>query len=108
MGFEANELGDKVDLARPLLCTSALGFGLQRRKRPCTGTKRQEWNVKGVWIVQHDESPHNTVLGVFADEGEELAYMEDVKDDFKNGVIVSYFRMGYRHTGRDRRYSATD
>jgi hypothetical protein len=64
--------------------------------------------VKGVWIVQHDESPHNTVLGVFAAEGEALAYMDDVKDDFKNGVIVSYFPMGYRHTGRGRRYSATD
>lgn len=38
-----------------------------------------------VWIVQHDDSPHNTVLGVFATAGEADAFMDTVKDDSRTG-----------------------
>ena len=59
-----------------------------------------------VWIVQHDESPHNTVLGVFASSAEADAFAEEVKDQFKNGVIYSSFALGYRFDRGSARYSA--
>lgn len=49
-----------------------------------------------VWIVQHDQSPHNTVLGVFATERDATAFAEEVKHQFPNGVIYSRFQVGYR------------
>lgn len=79
-----------------------------RWKRPWTGARRREPIVNGVWIVQHDESPHNTVLGVFAAEEVATAYMEKIKDNFRNGVLLSYFPIGYRHTGWESRYGAPD
>ena len=30
-----------------------------------------------IWIVQHDESPHNTVVGVFATEDEAASFAEE-------------------------------
>jgi hypothetical protein len=61
-----------------------------------------------VWIVQHDDSPHNTVLGVFATAGEADAFMDTVKDDYENGVICSSFPIGYRSTDGAVRYRAED
>ncbi|OIH96312.1 hypothetical protein BIU90_00305 [Curtobacterium sp. MCBA15_001] len=61
---------------------------------------------EAVWIVQHDESPHNTVLGVFATGDEAYAFMETVKDDYENGVICSYFPIGYRSTDGEVLYRA--
>lgn len=51
-----------------------------------------------VWIVQHDESPDNTVLGVFATDDEAYAFMDTVKDDYENGMICSSFSIPYRST----------
>ncbi|SOC87841.1 hypothetical protein SAMN05660766_1529 [Curtobacterium sp. 314Chir4.1] len=61
-----------------------------------------------VWIVQHDESPHNTVLGVFATDDEAYAFMDTVKDDYENGVICSSFSIPYRSTDGAVRYQAKD
>ncbi|WP_242862995.1 hypothetical protein [Curtobacterium luteum] len=61
-----------------------------------------------VWIVQHDESPHNTVLGVFATDDEAYAFMETVQGDYENGVICSSFPIGYRSTDGAVRYRAEE
>ncbi|OUE10444.1 hypothetical protein C5E16_02675 [Clavibacter michiganensis] len=50
-----------------------------------------------VWIVQHDESPDNTVLGVFATSEEAHAFAEEVTDRFPNGAITARFPIGYRY-----------
>lgn len=50
-----------------------------------------------VWIVQHDASPHNTVLGVFANQDDALAFADEVKDRWKDGVITAPFEIGYRY-----------
>lgn len=57
-----------------------------------------------VWIVQHDEHPHNTVLGVFATSEEAMAYMDEAQGEFENGVICSAFPIGYRHLDGRARY----
>ena len=49
-----------------------------------------------VWIVQHDESAHNTVLGVFATSAEAESFAEQVESQFKNGVLYSRYEIGYR------------
>lgn len=59
-----------------------------------------------VWIVQHDESPDNTVLGVFATDDEAYAFMDTVKDDYENGVLCSSFPIPYRSTDGAVRYQA--
>lgn len=51
-----------------------------------------------VWIVQHDESPDNTILGVFATDKEAYEFMETVKNDYADGVILSSFPIGFRAT----------
>jgi hypothetical protein len=58
-----------------------------------------------VWIVQHDENPHNTVLGVFAKSDEADAFAAEVKDQFKNGVIYTEFVIGYRFDQGSQRHS---
>ena len=58
-----------------------------------------------VWIVQHDESPHNTVLGVFAGQDEAVAFMDEVAAGFENGVFCSAFPVGYRYTDGSVGYS---
>ncbi|GEM_PF-1159396 len=52
--------------------------------------------IPGVWIVQHDETPHNTVLGVFDAQEEAASYAEEVGPLHKNGVIYAFFPLGYR------------
>lgn len=69
-----------------------------RRPKPFAGGE--------VWIVQHDESPHNTVLGVFATGAEADAFMDTVKDDYENGVICSSFPVPFRSTDGVVRYQA--
>lgn len=61
--------------------------------------------VHSVWIVQHDESPDNTVLGVFATEKEAREYANLVHAEYANGVITTEFAIGYRHHDRVARYS---
>lgn len=51
---------------------------------------------RSVWIVQHDDSPDNTILGVFATTSEADTFAEEVKDQFENGVIYSEFEIGFR------------
>jgi len=50
-----------------------------------------------VWIVLHDESPHNTVLGVFATEPEASRFADEVESRFPQGVIWTRFAVGYRY-----------
>jgi len=50
-----------------------------------------------VWIVQHDESAHNTVLGVFGSQEEAQDFAEKVGDQFENGVLYSRYELGYRY-----------
>jgi len=50
----------------------------------------------GVWIVQHDETPDSTVIGVFLTQEEAWAYSEATKDRFPNGTLFSFFEFGYR------------
>jgi hypothetical protein len=59
-----------------------------------------------VWIVQHDESPDNTILGVFASQGEATAFAEEIEDQFVDGVIFSTFAIGYRFDQGSSRYRA--
>lgn len=61
-----------------------------------------------VWIVQHDDSPDNTVLGVFATDDEAYAFMDTVKDDHENGAICPSFSIPYRSTDGAVRYQAMD
>ena len=57
-----------------------------------------------VWIVQHDESPDNTVLGVFGSLAEAGEFAEEVKARFANGVIYSEYAIGYRYDAGTERY----
>ena len=59
-----------------------------------------------MWIVQHDESPDNTILGVFASHGEAAAFAAEIEDQFPNGVIHSSFAVGYRFDQGSSRYRA--
>jgi hypothetical protein len=73
------------------------------------GARRSVVEIAGkVWIVQHDEGPDNTVLGVFLGESEAAAFAEEVKNQFANGVIYSCFEVGYRLDQNSRRYRAPD
>lgn len=53
----------------------------------------------GVWIVQHDETPHNTILGVFSAQSEAAEYANEIQSQYANGVIYSFYKLGYRHHG---------
>ena len=57
-----------------------------------------------VWIVQHDESPDNTVLGVFGSLAEADEFAEGVKARFANGVIYSEYAIGYRYDDGTAQY----
>jgi hypothetical protein len=63
---------------------------------------------RSVWIVQHDESPHNTILGVFPSSKEAAAFAEEVKEQFENGVLTAQFALGYRFDENSARYAAGD
>lgn len=53
----------------------------------CTrGTLEPFQTRKGyVWIVQHDESPHDTILGVFGDEQSASDYADLMGFQFPKG-----------------------
>lgn len=53
--------------------------------------------MDAVWIVQHDDTPHNTVLGVFSTEQEAAAFAEESKAEFQGGLIYARFPIGYRY-----------
>ena len=57
-----------------------------------------------VWIVCHDESPDNTVLGVFRTGEEAEEYADQIGHLFENGVIFTSFPIGYRHIDEVSRY----
>ncbi|THG34600.1 hypothetical protein E6C70_09275 [Glaciibacter flavus] len=48
-------------------------------------------------MVCHDESPHNTVLGVFATQEEAAAVAEEVGPRFENGAIYFGWQIGQRY-----------
>jgi hypothetical protein len=52
-----------------------------------------------VWIVQQDETPHNTVLGVFEDQQSASDFADEVGGQFPNGVIYAEYKVGYRYDG---------
>jgi hypothetical protein len=58
---------------------------------------RHQIAPEGVWIVSHDESPHNTVLGVFTTQDEASAFADEVERRFTDGVIYSRYPVGYRY-----------
>lgn len=57
-----------------------------------------------VWIVQHDESPDNTVVGVFQTEDEASAFAAEEAANFRDGLIYSEYEIGYRYD-KGTRYS---
>ena len=57
-----------------------------------------------VWIVQHDESPHNTILGVFGDQQSAADYADEMGYRFPNGVIWGKYKIGYRSDVGGERY----
>jgi hypothetical protein len=61
-----------------------------------------------VWIVQHDESPANTILGVFSSGKEAAAFAEEVNGQFENGVLTAQFVIGYRFDDNSAHYAAPD
>jgi hypothetical protein len=63
---------------------------------------------RSVWIVQHDESPQNTILGVFPSSKEAAAFAEEVKEQFENGVLTAQFALGCRFDENSARYAAGD
>lgn len=50
-----------------------------------------------VWIVCQDETPHNTVLGVFETEAEASNLADQVQDRFANGAIYFSWLVGTRY-----------
>ena len=49
-----------------------------------------------IWIVQQDEAPHNTILGVFATQQEAAAYAEWVAPLHEGKVLYARYAIGYR------------
>jgi hypothetical protein len=62
--------------------------------------------VKAVWIVQQDETPDNTILGVFESEADARDYVEEIHHQFTKGVFYSSFPIGYRFDEGSQRYSS--
>lgn len=50
-----------------------------------------------VWVVSHDESPHNTVLGIFETQDEASTFADEIQDRFENGVIYFSWIVGTRY-----------
>lgn len=59
-----------------------------------------------IWIVQHDESPDNTVLGVFDDELAADRFAKEVQHRSTNGVLIASFEIGYRYDAGSHRFRA--
>lgn len=100
-GRSSTPIVQSIDAGRlPTVDKRIPGRRFFRRPKPFAGSE--------VWIVQHDESPDNTVLGVFATDDEAYAFMDTVKDDYENGVICSSFAIPYRSTDQVVRYQSED
>lgn len=50
-----------------------------------------------MWLVCQEETPHNTVLGVFASQSEAAGYADEVSHLYEDGVSYASFPLGYRH-----------
>ena len=59
-------------------------------------------DVKQVWIVYHDSSPDNVILGVFDDENEAYTFQEAVAPDYPNGALLTPFPVPWRATDLHR------
>lgn len=59
---------------------------------------------RSVWVVQHDESPDDTVLGVFETPDEADSFAEEVKHQFETGVFCTEFEIGFRFDRGSARY----
>lgn len=57
-----------------------------------------------VWIVCQDETPDNTVLGVFETQEEAWALATELQGSYENGAICFSWEVGTR-CGQGRRYS---
>jgi hypothetical protein len=83
-----------------LLCAGAAAVGLVFLIR--STSKRSPSPVRGagsarvIWIVRQDESPDNTVLGVFEHRGEALAFAEEIAPRHPSHVITSAFTVPFR------------
>ena len=53
-------------------------------------------SASSVWIVQHDESPDNTILGVFATRNEASTLAEEIKAQLENGIVFARLTLSYR------------
>jgi len=52
--------------------------------------------MEEVWIVFHDVSPDNNILGVFVDEEEAREYAERIGSNYPTGVLTSPFPVPWR------------
>ena len=55
-------------------------------------------DVQQVWIVYHDSSPDNVILGVFDVEDEAYTYQEAVAADYPSGALLTPFPVPWRAT----------
>ena len=53
--------------------------------------------VKNVWIVSHEDSPPNNIIGVFATQSEAASFAEEMAAGPFESVIYSSFSIGYRY-----------
>lgn len=60
-------------------------------------------NREGVWIVQHDETPHNTVLRV-SRRPRRRQSRPTVHVNYADGVITMAFPIGFRFEDGAARY----
>lgn len=58
--------------------------------------------------MQHDESPHNTISGVFPGGTVAAAFAEEIKDQIENGVLHAQFVIGYPFDDNSARPAASD
>lgn len=49
-----------------------------------------------VWIVYHDSSPDNNILGVFDNNDEAREYQELIAPDYEKGALLSCFEVPWR------------
>lgn len=80
-----------------ILMARYVGVWLVSQRRPTEETeKRLADDGDEVWIVQHDEFPHNTVVGVFANEADAASFAEEAKGHFSSGLLYARYRVGFR------------
>lgn len=55
-------------------------------------------NVDKVWIVYHDSSPDNTILGVFNNAEDAQEFQETVGSEYPKGALLTPFPVPWRST----------